>query len=155
MTSAHARHAASAFLERSRQSGRISPTPRDTQNVQLVVSELVTNVLRHTAGGGSLHIALAPDGDSARISVRDTSTRSPQVLERDPGRLGGHGLEIVEAVSRSLSVESLPDGTGKAIIVELPLARPEPANWSSKQTRVTGAGRQQPARSFRKSDQEA
>ncbi|MFJ3222609.1 ATP-binding protein [Streptomyces sp. NPDC086783] len=143
MTSARARHAASAFLERTRQSGLISPTPHDMQNVQLVVSELVTNVLRHTSGTGSLRIELAPDGTQARITVRDTSSCAPRVLERDPGRLGGHGLEIVEAVSRSLSVEPGPDGTGKTIIVNIPLTPAEPANnWSSGQTRVTGAGRQ-------------
>jgi anti-sigma regulatory factor (Ser/Thr protein kinase) len=142
MTSARARHAASAFFERTRQSGLISPTSHDMQNVQLVVSELVTNVLRHTSGTGSMRIDLAPDGTQARISVRDTSPCAPRVLERDPGRLGGHGLEIVEAVSRSLSVEPGPDGTGKMIIVDIPLTPAEPANWSSGQTRVTGAGRQ-------------
>ncbi|MGW7265961.1 ATP-binding protein [Streptomyces sp. NPDC054842] len=142
MTSARARHAASAFLERTRRSGLSSPTPLDMQNVQLVVSELVTNVLRHTAGDGSLRIDLAPDGTLARISVRDTSPCTPQVLERNPQRLGGHGLEIVEAVSRGLTVEPGQDGTGKVITAEIALTPAKPANWSSRQQRVTGAGRQ-------------
>jgi anti-sigma regulatory factor (Ser/Thr protein kinase) len=142
MTSARARHAASAFLERTRQSGLTSPTPHDIQNVQLVVSELVTNVLRHTSGTGSLRIDLAPDGTQARITVQDTSPSAPRVLERDPGRLGGHGLEIVEAVSRTLSIEPGPDGSGKMIIAEIPLTPAAPTNWSSGQKRVTGAGRQ-------------
>ncbi|MEU6977615.1 MULTISPECIES: ATP-binding protein [unclassified Streptomyces] len=74
----------------------------------LVVSELVTNAVRHTSGPCRLLLELRQD--AVEISVFDRATAAPVPRGHDPRRIGQHGLEIVVAVCETVSVEPDPDG---------------------------------------------
>ncbi|MFB7941000.1 ATP-binding protein [Streptomyces sp. NPDC004779] len=75
---------------------------------QLVVSELVTNAIRHTAGPCRLLLELGRD--TLEISVFDGEAAAPVPRGHDPRRIGQHGVEIVVAVCESLTVEPAPGG---------------------------------------------
>ncbi|MFE9045585.1 ATP-binding protein [Streptomyces sp. NPDC007818] len=75
---------------------------------QLVVSELVTNAIRHTSGPCRLLLELGRD--TLEISVFDQGDASPVPRGHDPRRIGQHGVEIVLAVCESLTVEPAPEG---------------------------------------------
>ncbi|WP_299537378.1 ATP-binding protein [uncultured Streptomyces sp.] len=69
----------------------------------LVVSELVTNVVRYAPGPCTL--ALGLQNGLLEIAVSDTSGRSPQPQPFEPGRIGQHGLEIVLALCTKVDTE--------------------------------------------------
>ncbi|MGW0118577.1 ATP-binding protein [Streptomyces sp. NPDC003327] len=75
---------------------------------QLVVSELVTNAVRHAAG--SCRLLLELRRDTLDISVFDGEASAPVPRGHDPRRIGQHGVEIVLAVCESLTVEPAPEG---------------------------------------------
>jgi two-component sensor histidine kinase len=130
VTAAQAREAALAFLTEVGD-GRTPLPDRTRDDVQLVVSELVTNALRHAPGACGLRVEMPPDGHAVRVAVWDTSADVPVAQPRNGGRVGGHGLEIVEAVSRALTVQSLTAGRGKEVTAEIEIpraARPAPAS---------------------------
>ncbi|MEV4561532.1 ATP-binding protein [Kitasatospora sp. NPDC049285] len=76
------------------------PTPRDRQDIVLVVAELVGNAKLHADGPVDLILDASPD--RLRIEVSDTCTDLPVPRSpRNPALPGGHGLFIVQqAVSR-------------------------------------------------------
>lgn len=83
-----------------------------TDDMRLVVSELVTNALSHA--GTPFTVTLDGDGVSVWVSVRDGSTLAP-VPVADPGlALDGRGLAIVDEVSHDWGVAT-GDGGGKAV----------------------------------------
>ncbi|MGW4702364.1 ATP-binding protein [Streptomyces sp. NPDC004285] len=90
---------------------------------QLVVSELVTNAVRHTDGPCRLLLELRRD--ALEISVIDRAAVAPVPRGHDPRRIGQHGLEIVVAVCESLGVE--PDPEGKRVRARLSLVRTGPS----------------------------
>ncbi|PBC85442.1 Anti-sigma regulatory factor (Ser/Thr protein kinase) [Streptomyces sp. 2224.1] len=95
------------------------PTARTTQNLLLLVSELVTNALRHA--GAVTALRLTADQDTIRICVEDASPARP--TERSPdltGRDGGFGWPVVCALAREVTIRPRPGG-GK--IVQAALAR--------------------------------
>ncbi|MFI5687815.1 ATP-binding protein [Streptomyces sp. NPDC051636] len=115
LRSVDARRAVSAFLARL---GYL-PDQRVSQDAQLVVSELVTNALRHTAGPCGLLLELASGADVLHLTVWDTSTRLPEPQPRDGRRIGGHGLRLVSLLCEHLRVAPL-DG-GKRVTADLRL----------------------------------
>ncbi|MCM2410767.1 hypothetical protein [Streptomyces sp. RKAG290] len=54
------------------------------------------------------------------ITVWDTSAVLPVVREPDPARIGQHGMEIVNALCRSIQI--VPREIGKQITVRLALS---------------------------------
>ncbi|WP_405009264.1 ATP-binding protein [Kitasatospora sp. NBC_01539] len=80
----------------------------------LVVSELVTNAVRHAPGPLGLTLALDPGArqDGIRITVRDTSPVLPQ--PRVPDLLGGTGgfgwSTIIQPLATSLHIRPYQDG---------------------------------------------
>ena len=62
------------------------------QRARLLVSELVSNALRH--GAGRIALELTPMPSLLRVSVRDEGGVVPQA--RVPDESGGHGLRLVE-----------------------------------------------------------
>ena len=83
-------------------------------DVELTVSELVTNVVRHTRHGGLLE-AWDPKPDvPLRLEVSD-SDPSP-VIQVAGSALGGHGLHIVESIADSWGVN--PTARGKTVWAE-------------------------------------
>lgn len=74
----------------------------------LVVSELVTNAVRHSGCGGDDEIELelmrTPDG--VVISVRDVGRSPTEPTEREPSHApGGFGTQLVDAVSAQWGTE--------------------------------------------------
>ncbi|MEU3605362.1 ATP-binding protein [Streptomyces sp. NPDC035033] len=88
---------------------RRAPVPDDrVELAKLVVSELVTNAVRHAAGPCRLLLELR--GDVLEISVFDRVAAAPIPRGHDPRRIGQHGVEIVVAVCESVTVEPAPAG---------------------------------------------
>ncbi|MDQ6649443.1 MAG: ATP-binding protein [Actinomycetota bacterium] len=63
----------------------------------LLVSELVTNAVRHA--GSQVELVLERWADTLRASVSDTVRTMPQVRRAGPTDEGGRGLALVEALS--------------------------------------------------------
>ncbi|WP_435972584.1 ATP-binding protein [Streptomyces sp. Qhu_M48] len=99
--------------------GGAGPVSRDHLDLaRLVVSELVTNAVRHAPGPCLVLLELYED--ALDISVFDRLEAAPVARAHDPRRVGQHGLEIVLAVCESVSVE--PQRTGKRVRARLSLA---------------------------------
>jgi anti-sigma regulatory factor (Ser/Thr protein kinase) len=82
------------------------------EDVRLLLTELITNALRHGAvrRGDKLLVRAELDGGLVRIEVRDPG-RDGEVKPRRPGaRTGGYGLYLVDRVARRWGVEH-NDGT--------------------------------------------
>ncbi|MCZ4119935.1 ATP-binding protein [Streptomyces sp. H39-S7] len=92
--------------------------PGAAQDILLVVSELVTNSIRHTAGPCLL--SLRADDDTVRISVHDSSRALPEFFAPDPTRIGRHGWEIINQLCSRVRIT--PDPDGKLIEVWLPIS---------------------------------
>ncbi|GAA1642424.1 ATP-binding protein [Actinoplanes couchii] len=92
-------------------------------DVLLVVSELVQNVVHHTAGGGELRLSHR-DGAIA-IEVADVSTDPPHIHGPDARRVRGRGLMIVAAVSRAWGTRARDQG--KVVWAEIDFPGPPPA----------------------------
>lgn len=83
----------------------------------LLVTELVTNVIRHVDGAESLLLQVELDESLLRISVRDGSPALP--VPRPPGSSdpGGHGLWLLAAVAHRWGIDE--HGSGKQVWFEL------------------------------------
>ena len=78
-------------------------------DVLLLVSEIASNAVRHTASGdhgGWFDVAVALDGHTARVEIADRGSSSePRIPGDDGGELGvdvltgGRGLRIVDALA--------------------------------------------------------
>ena len=82
------------------------------EDVRLLVTELITNALRHGAvrPGDNVSVRAEVESGFVRIEVRDPG-RDGDVKPRRPGpRGGGYGLYLVELLSRRWGVER-NDGT--------------------------------------------
>ncbi|GAA2573638.1 ATP-binding protein [Streptomyces lienomycini] len=104
------------FVARLAERG-VEPADTFADAARLVVSELVTNALRHAPGPCRLVLTLA-DGH-VEIAVRDTGDGFPTFLPRDPLRIGRHGLEIVTRLCGE--VVTRPHASGKTVSARLPL----------------------------------
>ncbi|MFD9470456.1 ATP-binding protein [Streptomyces goshikiensis] len=112
---AQARQAARAFLEALGQPA-ISPDKADT--VVLVVSELVTNALRH--GGGAYTLRLAAHPGTIEVAVEDPSPRPPRMRTPDlVDGTGGFGWHMVNDLAHHVVVTPGPEG-GKTVCAFLP-----------------------------------
>ncbi|MER7179693.1 ATP-binding protein [Streptomyces hyaluromycini] len=91
----------------------------------LIVSELVTNAVKHAALlSPMLAVEVAVGAEWVRVSVEDNHPYRPTALEADHGQLGGRGLLLVREVAREaggvVDVEHTSSG-GKVIWAALPL----------------------------------
>ncbi|GGO75075.1 ATP-binding protein [Nonomuraea cavernae] len=68
-----------------------------TFDAQLVVSELVTNAMRH--GGGAIQLRLISHGPELACVVSDFSQTTPIAASPDVHAEFGRGLRLVEALS--------------------------------------------------------
>jgi len=75
--------------------------PPDVEAVQLVVSELVTNALRHAPDSPAVTLQLVLMGDCIRVLVSDCGAGEPERNQLDPGSgaVSGRGLWIVDAIT--------------------------------------------------------
>jgi anti-sigma regulatory factor (Ser/Thr protein kinase) len=83
-------------------------------DVVLLISELVTNSVRHAGLDASqpLQLSVATEGDAVRIAVRDPGPgfRPPKAPD-DPAHVGGWGLVLVEQLSRRWGVDRVDGAT--------------------------------------------
>jgi anti-sigma regulatory factor (Ser/Thr protein kinase) len=86
--------------------------------VLIVVSELVTNAVRHAGGVTGLGLRSAPG--SVTVCVEDASSARPRTHRTAPSQPGGFGWPMVKSLATDVRVELTPDG--KAVQAVLPLA---------------------------------
>ncbi|MEU6673384.1 ATP-binding protein [Streptomyces sp. NPDC046853] len=95
------------------------------QGLLLIVSELVTNAVRHAALlSPMLAVEVAVGAEWVRVSVEDDHPYRPTALVADHGQTGGRGLllvrEITQEAGGACDVEHTASG-GKIIWAALPL----------------------------------
>src|SRR5690606_36007816 len=89
---------------------RTSGMQRHTPAAELLVSELVTNALRHGRPPMALRLR-THNGQSLRIEVLDgAADGEPVPTEAPPDAVTGRGLGIVAALARRWGTESVPGG---------------------------------------------
>lgn len=122
-TAAAARHYVRAFVGERWRSPAGPPTEQSMIDLILVVSELVTNAVRHGGGIAAFDVALTPEG--VRLNVRDHSAAVPVglhghgVLPR-AHQANGYGWPLINRLSSEVDVERSAAG-GKTISVLVPL----------------------------------
>ncbi|WP_436785942.1 ATP-binding protein [Yinghuangia sp. YIM S10712] len=85
------------------------------EDARLVVSELATNAVLHTASGrgGRFIVVVQVRSDRVRVGVKDAGARHDPVLHADAANrsaLNGRGLFLVAALAKEWGVEGTRDG---------------------------------------------
>lgn len=91
----------------------------DSPELELVVSELVTNAIEH--GEGPVSIDVSVRDPFIRVEVADEGEQLPNL--RDPAgrdKDGGFGLRIVDKHAAAWGVKRVPP-SGKEVWIEFPL----------------------------------
>jgi anti-sigma regulatory factor (Ser/Thr protein kinase) len=92
---------------------------RLAEDARLVISELVTNAIRHAPDSGDLHLDI--DGDqrgNLYLAVHDGSAMLPLAREPDTEEETGRGLHVVDQLTTRWGTDHQP-GSGKRVWVEL------------------------------------
>ncbi|MFJ6756339.1 MULTISPECIES: ATP-binding protein [unclassified Streptomyces] len=112
-----ARRAAHDFLGRPVNGAPAFP-PVALDTALLVISELVTNAVRHTSGGCVLDLHLTAGG--VDVAVTDTSSAEPR--PRQPGHQGegGWGWHLVNRLGSHVEIRHRGERDGKTIHVHVP-----------------------------------
>ncbi|MFE7568107.1 ATP-binding protein [Streptomyces sp. NPDC057539] len=87
--------------------------------VQLAVTELATNVIKHVGQGASATLVMEPGADRLRVEVHDTSHTWPATARVECGDECGRGLHLLAAMAMNWG--TIGTATGKAVWCELPL----------------------------------
>ena len=113
LASSEARHATRSVLEEWH-------VPEGVVDAALlVVSELVTNAVRHAGESSTIELELGQDDSHLRISLSDASTSSPSPRSASHVAEGGRGMAILAALSDRWGIE--PHGRGKRVWWEVDL----------------------------------
>jgi serine/threonine-protein kinase RsbW len=96
--------------------------PETLEAVELMVSELATNCIRHTDSGFDLSISRS--GDDIRVEASDHAGGTPTMRSPKPTEPSGRGLKIVDMLSARWGVRS-EGSRGKT--VWFTIADPTPA----------------------------
>lgn len=91
-------------------------------DASLLVSELVTNVVRHVAGTANMVLEVRLSGPGLRVGVVDSSALPPQTRRTPATDPGGHGMLLVAAVADRWGSER--HRGGKRVWFELRAAAP-------------------------------
>ncbi|MEU1573284.1 ATP-binding protein [Streptomyces collinus] len=97
-----ARRVLQALLAHALCAPRILVPASLAMDAELVVSELVTNAIRHAPGPCGMRLVLSRD--VLTITVWDTSPDKPAARPSDRYRVGGHGLHLVYSVSDTVAI---------------------------------------------------
>ncbi|MFJ9344862.1 ATP-binding protein [Streptomyces sp. NPDC101733] len=74
----------------------------------LVVSELVTNAIRHGRGVTAFHTTIADD--TLHLTVGDANPRGPTSRTGSPAQPGGYGWPLIQRLTERLDVSARADG---------------------------------------------
>jgi anti-sigma regulatory factor (Ser/Thr protein kinase) len=132
----HGPRAARTVVERLR--GRIAPSVLG--DAQLVVSELVTNAVRHSgvSDGGVVVLCVRLTSSMVRLEVADPGSGgiiAPRAPDYERG--GGFGLHVVRALSERWGLEQVTAG-GTTVWAQLPRV----ATGAPASAQVSGNGAQ-------------
>ena len=84
--------------------GVLSEYPPDLrESVELMVSELATNCIRHT--NTAFDLTLVQQGGRIRVEVADRAGGTPRMRSPGPEEPSGRGLQIVNMLSEAWGVE--------------------------------------------------
>ncbi|HEY1567875.1 MAG TPA: ATP-binding protein [Solirubrobacteraceae bacterium] len=87
--------------------------------VELMVSELATNCIRHERT--SFHITILGSTREIRVEVTDSGSGTPTMRSPGPDEPSGRGLQIVDMLSETWGVEP-EDPSGKTVWFTMPPA---------------------------------
>ncbi|MDT4988156.1 MAG: hypothetical protein QOI74_2250 [Micromonosporaceae bacterium] len=94
--------------------------PSLVDDAELLVTELVSNAVRHA--GGEMELAIVVREHFLHMSVRDSSPNRPRRMVPDPHNSeGGRGLILIDAVAAGWG--SIPTPDGKVVWATLPMPR--------------------------------
>ena len=91
----------------------VESPPAVASAVELMVSELATNCVRHT--DASFELAISQDPAEIRVEVSDTGLGAPKVGSPEPSDLSGRGLPLVDMMSDRWGIEAASPGAGKTV----------------------------------------
>ncbi|MER7730285.1 ATP-binding protein [Streptomyces erythrochromogenes] len=114
---AQARRAARSHLSGTAGGDEECLPPLALDTALLLISELVTNAVRHTGGGCMLEVCLVSDGID--IEVSDTSSEEPRARQPDRRGEGGWGWHLVNRLGTDVGIRHHAAG-GKTIHVRVP-----------------------------------
>ena len=104
----------SATRARSEITRRLSPrvTVGVLEDVRLLLTELITNALRHAGvrADDEIGVRAQVSGETVRIEVHDPGRDGPVVMRKPGARGGGYGLFLVESLTDEWGVDR-NDGT--------------------------------------------
>ncbi|OEJ21305.1 hypothetical protein AR457_36335 [Streptomyces agglomeratus] len=113
-----AREMATGFLADAERIRGKPTSPDTTGAVLIVVSELVTNAIRHAPGLCTLRLTLHDEG--VLIEVSDTSPVLPRMRAPDvTGASGGWGMQMITRLAGEVQTVPGP-GPGKTVRTRLP-----------------------------------
>ena len=84
---------------------------------ELLVSECVTNAVRHAETGGE--VRLSRSGDGVRVEVADEGGGRPVLRHPRPHELHGRGLALLGALAARWGIEGDDAARGKTVWFEL------------------------------------
>jgi anti-sigma regulatory factor (Ser/Thr protein kinase) len=103
-------------LARSLLTGRVDD--EITEIVELLVSEVVTNVVLHATTSPRIRLALLTDRVRAEINDADPDREARVRRSQDPTATSGRGLAIVDALADDWGIDTEP-GVGKCVWFEV------------------------------------
>jgi len=86
----------------------------------LVISELVTNAVRHAGTASTLELEIGQTGERLRVALSDGSAAAPRVRRAGRAAEDGRGMTILAALSDRWGIE--PHLEGKRVWWEVDLA---------------------------------
>lgn len=89
--------------------------PEVIETVELLTSELVTNIILHAGVPGELTVRMLPT--AVRVQVRDQEAALPRLRVAKEMSESGRGLVLVDAMADAWGVE--PDRNGKTVWFEV------------------------------------
>jgi anti-sigma regulatory factor (Ser/Thr protein kinase) len=98
------------------------------EDAVLIVSEIVTNAMRHCVG--PVYLRLSRAADYVRVEVTDSSPGEPHLVQAGPGDESGRGLRIINQLATRWGWQRTRDG--KQVWADVPYRTvvTRPGTWA-------------------------